>query len=404
MRALIIGGGVAGPAVAQFLHRAGWDVEIFEAQEQPDAYGGLFLNVGTNGLAVLDQLGLAQRLVADGHRAPHMVMWSGTGKRLGMVPNGPAREPERGSVVVTRRRLHEVVREGAEEAGIPITYGARLTQIVETAEGVEARFADGRTALGDILIGADGIGSPTRTYIDPDAVRPRYSGLVGLGGFAHVPGLDPTPETQHMVFGARAFFGYLVRTDGTVYWFANLTRPEPERGSLRDVPSEEWLAELRDLHSDDPFPVPQILAHADGNVGGYPIYDLSGVRHWSRGRVVAIGDAVHATSPSTGQGASQALEDAITLAKALRDSPDYATAFADYQNARQPRVERIVKYARAIDSRKRVTKSRVGIAIRDALMPKFLAKAAGDTGNDWLYNHTVTWDDQVPQTSTGAPS
>src|SRR4030095_8012749 len=122
-RALIIGSAGAGPAVALFLQRAGWDVEIFEAAAEPDAYAGLFLNVATNGLAVLDQLGLRERVVAAGHRSPYMVMWSSTGKRLGTVPNGPAREPERGSVVVRRGILHQVLREAAQKAGIPITFG-----------------------------------------------------------------------------------------------------------------------------------------------------------------------------------------------------------------------------------------------------------------------------------------
>ena len=116
---------------------------------------------------------------------------------------------------------------------------------------------------------------------------------------------------------------------------------------------------------------------------------------WSRGRVVAIGDAVHATSPSAGQGASLALEDAITLAQCLRDLPDRAAAFAEYQRARQPRADAVVRYARAIDSQKRVTKSRLGIAIRDWMMPKFLKNAADDTRNDWLYNHQIVWDEPV---------
>ena len=260
---------------------------------------------------------------------------------------------------------------------------------------MRATFADGRVAEGDILIGADGIGSPTRRWIDPAAPEPRYSGLVGTGGYARVAGLDPTPDTQYFVFGARSFFGYLVRADGTVFWFANMTAPQPERGSLRDVPSAQWLAKLRDLHSDDPYPVPEILQNVQGEVGAYPIYDLVGVPKWSRGRVVAIGDAVHATSPSAGQGASLALEDAITLAKCLRDVPDRAAAFAEYQSVRQPRADKVVTYARVIDSQKRVTKSRLGIAIRDWMMPKFLKNAADDTRNDWLYNHRIVWDEPV---------
>ncbi|WP_448005194.1 FAD-dependent oxidoreductase [Agromyces bauzanensis] len=394
-RALIVGSGVAGPATALFLQRAGWDVEIFEAAVEPDPDAGLFLNVATNGLAVLGQLGLRERILAEGHRSPHLVMWSSTGKRLGTVPNGPAHEPERGSVVVRRGILHRVLREAAHDAGIPITFGARLDRIEQADAAVRAIFADGRTTDGDVLVGADGVGSPTRRHIDPDAPSPAYSGLVGLGGVARVPGLAPTPDAQHMVFGRRSFFGYLVRDDGEVYWFANVTHPAADRAALRAVTGEEWLAKLRELHADDPYPVPQILRHAAGGLVGYPIDDLVHVPHWSRGRVVAVGDAVHATSPSAGQGASLALEDAITLARCLRDATDHASAFAEYQRLRQPRVEAVVGYARAINKQKRVTKSRLGIAMRDAMLPMFLRKAADDTRNDWLYNHEIAWEEST---------
>lgn len=392
--ALIIGAGVAGPAVAMFLARAGWRAELFEARPASVVYEGSFLNVATNGLAVLETLGLRDALAADGHRAGRMVMLGRGGRQLGVVPNGPAGDLARGGVIARRVHLHEVLRAGADAAGIPITYGARLTGIDDDGDAVTAKFDDGRTARGDVLIAADGIGSIARTHIDPGAPRPRYSGLVGLGGFARVGGLAPTPETQFMVYGRRAFFGYLVRDDGTAYWFANLTRPEPAWGSLLDVSTEAWLAELRALHADDPHPVPAILAHAIGEVVGYPIHDLEHVPHWHRGRVVALGDAVHATSPSAGQGASLALEDAITLARAMRDVPDHALAFAEYQRMRRPRAERIVRYARAINRQKRVTRSSVGIAVRDAMLPLFLRKAMGDHRNDDLYNHRIEWDER----------
>ena len=85
-RALVIGGGVAGPATAMFLAAHGWDVESFEAATKPDDYAGAFLNVATNGLAVLEALRLRDRLLSDAHPAPHMIMWSSSGKRLGSVP------------------------------------------------------------------------------------------------------------------------------------------------------------------------------------------------------------------------------------------------------------------------------------------------------------------------------
>jgi 2-polyprenyl-6-methoxyphenol hydroxylase-like FAD-dependent oxidoreductase len=413
-----------------FLAADGWEVEIFEAAAKPDDYGGSFLNVATNGLTVLNALGLREHLLSDAHPAPHMIMWSSTGKQLGSVPNGPAGDPARGSAVVRRGWLHGVLREGAEDRGIPIRFGARLTGVTAESDAVHATFADGRAESADILIGCDGIGSPTRTHIDAHAPKPRYSGLVGLGGFARVIGLPPTPATQHFVFGRRSFFGYLVRTaacvgyrapshgrgasggvlsyardddgggltarcassseaDGTVYWFANITAPEPPRGSLRDVSAAEWLDRLHDLHQDDPYPVPQIIDSHRGDLGAYPIYDLSGVPRWSRGRVVAVGDAVHATSPSAGQGASLALEDAQALAMCLREEADHESAFARYQAMRQPRADKVVKYARKINSQKRVSKSRVAVAIRDAMLPLFLKRAANDRSNEWLYNYRL---------------
>ena len=390
-RALVIGSGVAGPATALFLQRAGWDVEVFEAAAEPDAYTGLFLNVATNGLAVLDRLGLRDPLVADGHRAPEMVMWSSTASASAPCPTGPRATPNAAASWCAAASCTGASR-GAVQAGIPITFGARLERIEQSDASVRAIFADGRTAVGDVLVGADGVGSPTRRHIDPDAPTPMYSGLVGLGGFARVPGLAPTPErAAHglrpplvlRLPRARRRRGVLVRERDPAHG---------DRAALRAVTAEEWLATLRELHADDPYPVPQILAHAAGEVGGYPIDDLPHVPHWSRGRVVAVGDAVHATSPSAGQGASLALEDAITLAACLRDAPDHATAFADYQRVRQPRAEAVVGYARAINRQKRVTKSRLGIAIRDAMLPAFLRKAADDTRNDWLYNHEIAWD------------
>jgi 2-polyprenyl-6-methoxyphenol hydroxylase-like FAD-dependent oxidoreductase len=392
--ALVIGGGIAGPAVALFLARAGWTPRILEAAPAPGHRPGAFLNVATNGLDVLAQLGLREAVVDGGHRGGRMVMLSGRGRELAVVPNGPAGDLERGGVVVQRSHLHRVLRDAVVAAGIPVEDGARATGIRSMTDAASVTLADGREPAADVVIGADGIGSVTRTAIDPGAPAPTYTGLVGLGGTARVPGLDPTPETQVMVFGRRAFFGYLVRADGTVLWFANLTRPEPDREVLAAVPRAQWLDELRELHADDPPPVPQVLAGVTGEVSAYPIHALPHVPRWHRGRLVAIGDAVHATSPSAGQGASLALEDAIVLARSLRDAPDHATAFAAFQRMRQPRVERIVAYARAVDRNKRVTRSRIGVALRDALLPRFLRNAMDDHRNDDLYLHRVAWDGQ----------
>ncbi|MDX2969639.1 FAD-dependent oxidoreductase [Kribbella solani] len=388
-KALVIGAGVAGPAVATLLTRSGWEAPVFEARSEPDPFAGLFLNIAVNGRRVLSTLGLEERLLSDAHPAPNMVMWSGRGKQLGAVPNGPAERPADGGVVVRRSWLHEVIRDGAEQEGVKLTYGRRLAEVHQHVGGVTARFTDGTEEEGDVIIGADGIGSAVRKYVAPDVV-PTFTGLLGSGGFAHVPGLEPTPGTQHFVFGARSFFGYLVREDGTVFWFANLTADAPpaDRSGLigSGATSDDWLARLRDLHSDDPAPVPQILAATKGPVTVYPIFRLPRVQPWWHDRAVLVGDAVHATSPSAGQGASMALEDAVVLANHLSE-PKHD--FQAYEDARRDRAEKLVAYAAGIDKQKRVSKSRLSVAIRDLMLPIFLRKAGADHRNDWIFDYDV---------------
>ncbi|WP_402843529.1 FAD-dependent oxidoreductase [Microbacterium sp. GXS0129] len=393
-KALIIGGGVVGPAMALFLQRDGWEVELFESRREPDAFGGLFLNVATNGLAVLETLGVRERLLSDAHHCPYMHMRGARGQLLATVPNGPAGEPERGSAVVRREWLNLVLREAAEAAQIPTRWGARLERIEEGPDAVTAHFADGTSAVGDILIGCDGVGSVTRRWIDPHAPEPRCAGLLSVGGFARVEGLQPTPDAQTMVFGEHGFFGYLVREDGTVYWFANPTHEEIDREALRTWPRDEILAELRDAHRNDPYPVPQILDGVVGAVGAYGVYELTHVPSWHRGRVVALGDAVHATSPSAGQGASLALEDAATLAQCLRTG-GFPDAFVRYQQRRQPRAEKVVAYAASINRNKRVPRTRLTRWLRDAMLPVFLRGAMTDTRNNDLYNYVVA-DEPAP--------
>jgi 2-polyprenyl-6-methoxyphenol hydroxylase-like FAD-dependent oxidoreductase len=395
MKALIIGSGVAGPATALFLQRIGWEVEVVEAAAAVDSEAGAFLNVATNGQTVLRELGLQDRLLSESHLSPRMVMWSGLGKRLGEVPNGPAGDLSRGGAVVRRGWLHRVLQDAVADAGIPIITGARVSAVRESVAGVTATTADGRDFVGDLIIGADGVNSVVRRYVDPVAPAPSYSGLVGLGGFAHGTGLAPTPLTQHFVFGRKSFFGYLVRDDGTVYWFANLTSPEVDRAELQAVPAGEWLSRLRDLHREDLHPVPHILAAAENTIGAYPIYDLPTVPRWHRERAVCIGDAVHATSPSAGQGASLALEDAQLLAQCLRDNTPVESALEVFYSLRHERAETVVAYARKISDQKKTSSSRLAMAVRDFLLPIFLRRVVSDTTQNWMYDYQIDWNQRV---------
>jgi len=393
-KALIIGGGIGGPVAAMALQRAGLEPVVYEAYERPADFTGFFLNTASNGLAALREIGVEVARRADGFPMPRMVMWNGAGKRLGEVANGVRLEDGTVSVCVKRGLLQRALREQALDRGITVEYGKRLESYEVTEGGVVARFADGSHAAGDILVGADGIHSRTRQLLNPDAPRPSFTGLVGVGGYSHHPAIAPTTGTQHFVFGKRAFFGYLVRESGELWWFANLHRDtEPTREELAGVSTAEWQRRLAELFADDAPFIREIIANTVGEIGAHPVHDMPTSSVWHRGPVVLIGDAVHATSPSAGQGASMAVEDAVVLAKCLRDLPDPTSAFTAYERLRRERVEKVVGYSRKRGNSK--TAGPVGRVFRDLMMPLVLKVFASEKAHAWMYRYHVDWDDKI---------
>jgi 2-polyprenyl-6-methoxyphenol hydroxylase-like FAD-dependent oxidoreductase len=190
--------------------------------------------------------------------------------------------------------------------------------------------------------------STVRRAIDPDAPGARYLGLLGFEGIADDAIDDPAtaslePGTMTFAFGRRAYYLYWKRPDGRIGWGANL--PSPQYLSLKEaraVPAEDWLHTLRTTYAND-VPGARLAAETTSEtlqaVGSLHI--MPPVPHWHRDRMVLVGDAVHAPSNSTGQGASLAMESAIQLARCLRDMPAAPSAFAAYERLRRPRVEKI---------------------------------------------------------------
>src|SRR5690554_1651167 len=233
MKTIIIGGGIGGPVAAMALQRVGIDAAVYEAHDGPAEWLGLFLSLGINGMRVLRDLDILDAILrADTIPTPKMVFSSSTGKRLGAVSNGwlDERTP---SVTLMRGTLQQVLADEAQARGIKIHYGKRFSDYTEAGDQVIARFEDGSEVTGDLLIGADGIHSRVRALMSPEAPAPSYTGLLNLGGVVSNSGLAPTPDTMHMVWGRRAFFGYTIRPNGEAWWFANVgMKREPERQEL----------------------------------------------------------------------------------------------------------------------------------------------------------------------------
>ncbi len=274
-------------------------------------------------------------------------------------------------------------------------HNRRLVGVDEAPGGVTARFADGSTATADVLVGADGVRSTVRTLIDPAAPGAGYTGMLGFGGTADVDGVGE-PGTMAFAFGRRAYYLYWALPGGGVAWGANLPHPRPlTTTEARAVPAQEWLRILRETYADD---VPGgMLARATtaeslGVVGALHI--MPPVPHWYRGRMVLVGDAVHAPSNSTGQGASLAIESAIQLARCLRDLPDPTSAFAAYERLRRNRVETITARGARINHAK--TPGAVARRLMPLLMPIMLRTVMNPEktmGPEQRYR--IDWDEPV---------
>ena len=392
-KALIIGCGIAGPAAAMSLRMAGIDAAIYEARGIPDDDGGAFLGVAPNGLDVLRTLGLEGRIADDGFVCPRMVMWNGSGKRIGEMFNGSPGPDGSAGIMIKRGSLNRALREEAARRGITVEFGKKLASIeADAGRSVVARFEDGSSAAGDFLIGCDGIRSRTRRAILPDGPGLSYTGLVGCGGFAHNAAIAPTPDALHFVLGKRAFFGYTVRPSGEIWWFNNIAFPgEPTRKDLQAIPRDEWRRKLLELHGDDPAPIPEIVRSIGDEMLILPVCDIPSLPTWHRGPAVLIGDAAHAASPHAGQGASMALEDAVVLAKCLRDIPCPEDAFARFEGLRRERVEMVARVARRNGQNKAMTNP-VALWLRDLAMSIAFKLAARSKSDPWGFSHRIDWD------------
>jgi FAD-dependent urate hydroxylase len=386
---LVIGCGVGGPVVALALQRAGFAPTLYEAHAEASADEvGSFLNLASNGLDVLRTLGALEVVQGAGFPTPRMTLFSGTGKRLGEVPNG-GRLPD-GTVSLTLKRgvLHRLLREEAQRRGIGVVSGKRLVDATSNDDHVVASFDDGSRATGELLVGADGLQSRTRAVIDAANPGPRFTGQLSVGGIAQASSVEPTPDAYRMIFGRRAFLGYAVRSSGEAYWFANLQAPADDAKQS----TAAWKARLLELFADDVGPAAALIA-ATSALAAWPIFDLPTVTTWHRDRLVLLGDAAHATSPSSGQGASLAMEDAVVLAQCLRDLPTHGQAFAAYERLRRPRVERVVRASARVSNSK--VAGPIGRVVRDLLMPVALRFAANPANQAWLHGYHLEWDKSV---------
>lgn len=387
--AIVIGGGIAGPVAATALQQAGISATVYEAYPAvSDGIGG-DLALAANGTRALGIIGVDDAVRAIALPITGQIMsLNGRGVEL---PGLDGVEPMQ---MVGRGDLQRVLRDRAVESGVELHYDKRLVTVENTATGVTASFRDGTTATADVLLGADGVRSTVRTLIDPAAPSAGYTGLLGFQGSAELA-LDLDPGVMTFAFGKRAYYLYWSTGDGRITWGANLPSNQYlSTTDARKIPTADWLTTLRETYADDtPGNKLANLTTEDALHVLGAIHIMPPVPHWHRDRMVLVGDAVHAPSNSTGQGASLAIESAIQLARCLRDLPDPVSAFAAYEGLRRQRVEKITRRGARTNSAK--TPGRVARRLMQTAMPLFFKVMNFEKTIGPEQRYAIDWNEQL---------
>ncbi|ANN21483.1 FAD-dependent oxidoreductase [Amycolatopsis orientalis] len=390
-KVLIAGGGIAGTITAIALHETGHEPVVHEAYDRTAEGVGAFLTLAVNGLDALAPLNLKDVVKGLGFDTPRIKMRLGNGREVAELPLGGPLEDGTVSQTVLRSDLYLGLRDEAIRRGIEVHYGKRLTGARETGDGVRATFDDGSSAEGELLVGADGLRSRVRRIIDPQAPSPRYVPLLNTGGVAEGLRLDGEPGVMHMTFGKRLFFAHVIHPDGGVWWFANVPRKqEPSPADLAAMTGDAWRGDLIRQLAVDRTPAVEIVRATREVYRPWATYDFPSVPTWRTDRMVIIGDAAHATSPAAGQGASMAIEDAVTLARCLRDLPSIPKALAAYEELRRERVEAVVERGKRNGDSKAA--GPVGRVIRDFFITRAFKNPPEEDPNAFMWRHRIDWE------------
>ncbi len=334
--ALIVGAGIGGLAAAIALEQAGFRVRVFERAASPREVG-FALNLAPNAVAALRELGVDREVIATGHALADIELRHADGRVLSRLnlETTIGRTP---TVMALRPALHSALAGATKPGTLVLGCDASGFEVNETRVVLHCR--DGRSEPGGLLIGADGVGSVVRRQLHPKEPAPRRSPYLAVRGVAyhadhHLGSLDGV-----------AYFGRGLEAAGVragsqaVYWYLSL---------LADDVGRERRA-------------PSVAARYAGVIGGGfqaivgatrdedmrldELFDRDPIDEWGRGPVTLLGDAAHPMLPHAGQGAAQALEDAVALGLALTHAGDLGVALRRYERVRAARTRRVVRQAR----------------------------------------------------------
>jgi len=357
MRAVIVGGGIGGLATAIALARADLDVQVFErAAEIREVGAGISL--WSNAIRALEQLGVRQTI--DGAAVPYEA--AGLRAADGAIISAISAEELHRLLGIPVVVVHRADLLDALLAAVPsssICFGAVCTGLTDRGHHVEVEFADGRRVHGDMVVGADGLYSVVREALH-GREAPTYS---GCSAWRAVVPFDGSRIRASETWGAGNLFGQVPIRGNRVYWYAAMNVPAGGRSS-------HPKAELRSVFGGWHPPIADLIDAADDRtILRSDIYDRPVRKTWGRGRITLVGDAAHPMTPFLGQGACQALEDAVALGRCVAGGGDVSSALREYERQRSPRANAFVTRSRRVGQIARLRHPLL-VAMRNALLSR----------------------------------
>jgi 2-polyprenyl-6-methoxyphenol hydroxylase-like FAD-dependent oxidoreductase len=374
--AVVVGAGIGGLAAGVALQHTGWRVRIFERAANPRELGFALL-LAPNAVVSLQRLGLAERVITEGSEMTAGEIHGSAGRLLRRFDMARIRHllPQP-ALVVLRPALHGVLLDAFGRQNVSLDSEARGLSVDGPKPCVI--LANGQTVEGDILIGADGVGSVIRRALNPDEPPPRHSGLWAVRGVAHDVEVHIEGLAGAQYFGRGTEAGLARAGRNAVYWYISL--PANQLAGSRDA---QAIARRCADQFDNRFRAIVCATKAD-DIRLDELLDREPVSHWGRGPVTLLGDAAHPMLPHAGQGAAQALEDAVAIGRALDGAVDVVGALRQYERVRTKRARRIVRIARR-NARLGSITSTIGQRVRDlvirAVPASVFTKAYIDLGN-----------------------